>query len=125
MVHLNLPGNAVMKSHDIMYLHRHPDIVVWAYKVYVCVGCIIVVEVTGIYSEIGLGMNKIVFWTLALVAYLLACIILAYILYHSGKFSLDRKVFKAMCKSLYNLTVHKKYSFSRELLVSQISHFKL
>ena len=106
----------------IMYLHRHPDIVVWAYKVYVCLGCIIIIEVTGIYSEIGFGMNKIVFWTLALVAYLLACIFLAYILYHSGKVSLDRKVVKAMCKSLYNLTMHRKYSFCRELFVSQVPH---
>ena len=106
----------MIKSCDIGYCHRHPDIVVRAYKVYVCLGCIILVEVIGIYSEIGYGLNNIVFWVLALVAYLLASITIAYILYHSGKFSLDSGVFKGMCKSSFNLVVRQKYSSSREFL---------
>ena len=105
-----------MKSRDTTYFNRHPDIVVRAYKVYVCLGCILLIEVIGIYSEIGYGMNKIVFWVLALVAYNLACLTLAYILYHSGKFSLDGGVVKGMCKSCYNLVVRRKYSCSREFL---------
>ena len=98
--------------------HRHPDIVVRAYKVYLTLGVIVLIEVVGIYSEIGYGVNQIVFWVLALLAYNLACITLAFILYHSGKFSLNRGVFKGMCKSAYNLIVHRKYSCSRDIYQS-------
>ena len=105
-----------MKSCNTTHRHRHPDIVVRAHKVYVCLGCILLVEVIGIYSEIGYGVNKVVFWVLALAAYLLASTTLAFILYHSGKFSLDANALKGMCKSGYNLIVHQKYSCSREFL---------
>ena len=109
-----------MKSCNTTHRHRHPDIVVRAHKVYVCLGCILLIEVIGIYSEIGYGVNKVVFWVLALAAYLLASTTLAFILYHSGKFSLDANALKGMCKSGYNLIVHQKYSCSREFLSSQV-----
>ena len=105
-----------MKSSNTTYFNRHPDIVVRAYKVYICLGCILLIEVVGIYSEIGYGLDQIVFWVLALVAYNFACITLAYILYHSGKFSLDGGVVKGMCKSSYNLVVKRKYSCSRDYM---------
>ena len=108
-----------------IYQFRHPDIVVRAYKVYVCLGVIILVEVIGIYAETGFGMNKVLFWVLALVAYFFACATLAYILYHSGRFSLDSGVFRGMGRSTYNLIVHQKYSCSRELIPHHQSTSKI
>ena len=97
-----------------IYQFRHPDIVVRAYKVYLCMGVIILVEVFGIYAENGYGMNKELFWVLAMVAYFVALTTLTYILYHSGQFSLDGGLFRGMRRSIYNLIVHQKFSCSRE-----------
>ena len=54
--------------------------------VYVCLGFVILVEVIGIYSEIGFrfGVNKVFARVAVLMAHFLSCITISFQLYHPG-----------------------------------------
>ena len=80
---------------------RHPDIVSKAYKVFVCLGGVMLLEVIGIFFE------SVLFWVLTLLGYALAMVILTFILYHSGEFSLNYRVFYHMYKSTAQLIEHR------------------
>ena len=94
-----------------IYQFRHPKMVAKAYKVYLCIGCIRVLEVIGIYSKVALNrafMEKVgVCVDIAMpVVHFLCFTTLAYTLYHPGQFNIfSRKpnTFVGMARSLCNL----------------------
>ena len=106
-----------------IYQFRHRDLVAKAHMVYVCLGFVVLVEVIGIYSEIGFrfGVNEVFARVTVLVAHFLSCMTMAFLIYYPGQFSLfslNRKVFRGMYKSLYNLAVHRECSLSRRHAIS-------
>ena len=89
-----------------IYQFRHPDIVSKAYKVFLCLGGVMLLEVLGIFFESTL------FWVLTLIGYALVCVVLTFILYHSGEFSLNYKVFYNMYKSTAHFIEHRSYAWT-------------
>lgn len=83
---------------------RHPDATSNAYKVFFGVGLIMFLEVMGIFNE------NAVFWTICLVLYLLVCLVITSIIYHSGLWSLDFLVFLKIYQSVTRLAKTRECS---------------
>ena len=94
-----------------IYQFRHPDIVSKAYKVFLCLACVMLLEVIGIYFESTL------FWVLTLLGYSLVCVVLTFILYHSGEYSLNYKVFWNMYKSAADVIEHRNFAWTARHVV--------
>ena len=56
---------------------------------------------------IGIFFESVLFWVLTLLGYALVCVVLTFILYHSGEFSLNYRVFYHMYKSTAQLIEHR------------------
>ena len=79
-----------------LYQLRHPDVTSSAYKVFLGVGMVMLMEIVGVF------WSGPAFWITSLVMYALAMIVLSVVLYHSGRWELNprgiRRMFRVCCK---------------------------
>ena len=77
-----------------IYQFRHPDVASNAYKVFLGVGVVMLLEVFGIFYESTL------FWTSLLLMYFLAAMLLSIIIYQAGKLSFRPRVLRDMLSKI-------------------------
>ena len=94
-----------------VYQFRHPDVSSNAHKVFLSIGCVLVLEVCGIYFE------STVFWTIFLILYFIFIVIFSLVIYHSGTWELNYKKLPKMWQDTSNFirTRNSKY-FARNRL---------
>ncbi|TRY74666.1 hypothetical protein TCAL_00719 [Tigriopus californicus] len=86
-----------------IYQFRHPDIASNAYKVFFGLGLIMFFEVMGIF------FGTTLFWILALVTYFGLSLVLTSIIYHSGRWSLDWKIFPKLARASYKVIKQRDF----------------
>lgn len=95
-----------------IYQFRHPDIASNAYKVFFGLGMVMFFEVLGIF------FGTTLFWILSLVAYFGLSLVLTSIIYHSGRWSLDWKIFPKLAKASFEVIRQRTFhGFSKKRLV--------
>ena len=68
------------------------------------IGFALFAEVLGIYFE-----ESAAYWTILLLIYFFLILIFTSVLYHSGEWSLELKLFKQMPKSIYSVFKEKRF----------------
>ena len=66
-----------------LYQKRHPDVASSAYKVFLGVGAVLLMEVLGIFT------GNAAYWVIAVMIYSAAMLILSVVLYHNGKWPIN------------------------------------
>ena len=66
-----------------LYQKRHPDVASSAYKVFLGVGAVLLMEVLGIFT------GNTAYWVIAVILYSITMLVMSVVLYHNGKWPLN------------------------------------
>ena len=66
-----------------LYQKRHPDVASSAYKVFLGVGAVLLMEVLGIFT------GNTAYWVIAVILYSITMLVMSVVFYHNGKWPLN------------------------------------